>query len=94
MFAKRHKPFISAEGYKHKYNPKSLEARSNGYVAVHRDVASKILGRPLYPNEVVHHIDGNKLNNRPKNLQVMTRAEHNKLHGLNFRGNGNRRGRH
>ena len=35
MFAKRHKSFISSEGYKHKYTPKSPEARSNGYVAVH-----------------------------------------------------------
>lgn len=76
----RHKPYISKEGYKQKYKPKSPEARSNGYVAVHRDVASKKIGRPLRDNEVVHHIDGNKLNNRPNNLQVMTRKQHWKVH--------------
>lgn len=38
------------------------------------------LGRKLHKNEVVHHIDGNGLNNRLSNLQVMFRAEHLKLH--------------
>jgi len=31
-------------------------------------------------NTVVHHIDGNKLNNDPLNLCLMTRSEHCKLH--------------
>jgi hypothetical protein len=37
---------------------------------VHRWVAEKMLGRYLYPEEVVHHIDRNKLNNAPENLTV------------------------
>lgn len=36
----------------------------------HRIVAEQILGRPLKPGEVVHHIDGNKRNNNPENLMV------------------------
>ena len=39
-----------------------------------------MLGRTLLKNEVVHHIDGNYLNNDPENLQVMTKSEHTQLH--------------
>ncbi len=77
---RRHKPYITKEGYVQKYKPRSPEAREDGYVAVHRDVASRKIGRPLRANEVVHHRDGNKLNNRPSNLQVMTRKQHWRVH--------------
>lgn len=46
----------------------------------HRVIAEQILGRPLLRNEIVHHIDGNKHNNNPKNLLVMTQSEHVRLH--------------
>lgn len=47
---------------------------------LHRLIAERKLGRSLKPNEVVHHIDGNKYNNDPDNLCVMSRSEHAKLH--------------
>lgn len=46
----------------------------------HRLVAEFVLGRPLRRDEVVHHINGDKLDNRPNNLQVMSQAEHARLH--------------
>lgn len=47
----------------------------------HRIVAEEKLGRPLKPGEVVHHIDGNKRNNHPDNLQILeSQAEHAKIH--------------
>lgn len=46
----------------------------------HRIVAEQMLGRPLRRDEIVHHKDGNKQNNNPSNLEVMTQSEHARLH--------------
>lgn len=47
----------------------------------HRRIAEAIIGRPLRDGEVVHHVDGNKLNNDPANLQVLpSQAEHARIH--------------
>jgi hypothetical protein len=48
----------------------------------HRVVAEAVIGRPLKSDEHVHHKDGNKHNNAPDNLVVMTRSEHLRLHAL------------
>lgn len=61
---------------------------SRGYITIssrkwkreHRVVAEAMLGRSLGKEEVVHHINGRKDDNRPVNLQVMTRTEHSRLH--------------
>lgn len=42
----------------------------------HRVIVENALGRKLSPNEIVHHIDGDKGNNALSNLEVMTRQEH------------------
>ena len=39
----------------------------------------KKLGRYLKPNEIVHHIDGNKQNNKLSNLKLMTEEQHKSL---------------
>lgn len=50
------------------------------YLRVHRVVAELKIGRPLARNEIVHHKDHDVLNNHPDNLEVMTRADHARLH--------------
>lgn len=46
----------------------------------HRIIMERHLGRTLESNEVVHHINENQRDNRLENLQVMSRAEHTRMH--------------
>ena len=56
--------------------------RKCGYKLIHRQIMEESLGRPLTKDEVVHHINRNKQDNRIENLQLMTREEHGLLHYL------------
>jgi len=53
---------------------------SNNRIYVHRAEMSLKLNRILRRNEVVHHKDGNKLNNSWENLEVLSNSDHAKLH--------------
>ena len=52
-----------------------------GYFYEHIVVAERKIGRLIQRGEVVHHIDGDKTNNDPENLQVLaSQKEHLRIH--------------
>ncbi len=68
-------------GYRYcRTRPLHPRRNSKGLYPLHRVIAENNAGRLLQPDEDVHHIDGNKENNAPGNLEVLTKSEHAKRH--------------
>jgi hypothetical protein len=61
---------ILVDGYMYIHAPDHPNATKDGYMVEHRLVMEKKIGRLLSQKEVVHHIDGDKLNNKPHNLSL------------------------
>lgn len=62
-------------------HPKAMKGEDwGGYVYEHIVVAESMLGRFLRPEEVVHHLDLDRSNNREGNLLVLERSQHIKIH--------------
>lgn len=76
---KNYKPCVMIGGYKYIYMPEHPYCTKR-YVAEHRIVMEKHLGRYLTDNEVVHHLNGNKTDNDISNLIVLSISDHSKLH--------------
>ena len=69
----------TGDGYLRIYHPFHPNVKGN-HVLQHRLVMEHLLGRYLRRNEIVHHRNGNKLDNRPENLVVVSSSYHSKLH--------------
>lgn len=71
---------IKSKGYVLIWNPEHHRAFNDGYVPEHVLVAEQMLGRRLTKDEVVHHRNRVKDDNRPENLIVYaSQSEHMKL---------------
>lgn len=73
-------------------NAAGVSHKTSGYVEITRGpnkgrsqhviLMEQRLGRRLLPDEVVHHIDGDRSNNASNNLALMTRAGHTRHHRM------------
>lgn len=57
-----------------------LAMSNSSMVYMHRHVASIQAGRWITSEEHVHHIDNNKVNNNPLNLELLSNKDHAHLH--------------
>lgn len=62
-------------GYAFVKRPGHPEVQRNGWGYEHRIVMSDHLGRPLWPDENVHHINGVRDDNRVENLELWSKSQ-------------------
>ena len=71
---------ITHLGYEQTFCPSHPRSNCDGFVFTHILVIEKSINRYLEDDEIVHHIDENKLNNDISNLYLTDRAEHARIH--------------
>jgi|GEM_PF-5080396 len=71
---------LRTDGYIMVYCPEHPNCTKDGYVMEHILVMENQIGRYLAPNEVVHHINKKRNDNRIENLKLMTFKEHAAFH--------------
>lgn len=57
-----------------------IHCRDGSLTYYARAVVAAEIGRLLRSDEIVHHLNGDSTDDRPENLEVVTRAEHMEIH--------------
>lgn len=71
---------VRKDGYIALYFPNHPRSSKDGYIMEHVFIMENFIGRPLRNDEVVHHKNHIRNDNRIENLQLMTFKEHAALH--------------
>lgn len=75
---------VAPSGYIMVWAPDHPDATKAGYVREHRLVMERHLGRRLLPDEVVHHENRDKTDNRIENLRLFASQAEHKRHEIAF----------
>lgn len=68
-------PFVNGDGYRVVWAPGHPNAQASGQILEHRLVMAGVLGRPLLPDEIPHHKNGDRTDNDPGNLELCVRRQ-------------------
>lgn len=60
----------TTSGYIIAFKPDHPSSNKNGYILQHRYIMEEYLGRRLFPEETVHHKNGDRADNRLENLEL------------------------
>ena len=74
---KRGEKFLNSQGY--------IELRGQNRKREHIIIMEDLLKRNLKKNEVIHHINKIRTDNRPENLVIVSPSEHSRIHHLNIK---------
>lgn len=69
-----------SDGYVYVYFPDHPKSNSDGYIMEHDLVMECVIGRHLKENEIVHHKNKIRNDNRIENLEIMDFREHARMH--------------